>query len=234
MEDAKPPVAREEASSPSSSRTRRTIASTWPGEPVDHARLDRGLGGAADDLLGLRDVHERKACRALRERLQRDLDARRDDPSQVIAVLGHGVVGDGGAEVDHDARSLAALVGGHGIDQPVWADLTRVLDPNGHPDPERGADDQKSAVEITPRHLVVLVGQLGHHRGADAGVDVLEREARERQQAADLDRQLIGGGVANRDEAPVLLEVLALEDADVRLGVPYVDREQHRTIIARF
>ena len=118
---ANPPVAIAVASSPELLAQPAEDGVHLAGVPVDHARLDR-LGRALPDRVarGL-DVHPRQPRRPGGQRLQRDLDPGRDHAAQVLAVAGHHVVVDGGAEVDRDARRAHAVVGGHRVHQPVRA-----------------------------------------------------------------------------------------------------------------
>ena len=76
------------------------------GEAVDDSRADGVDGRLADQRARLAELDLRQLGGALRERLERDLDARRDDPAEVLALVGDDVVGDRGAEVDDDAGAL--------------------------------------------------------------------------------------------------------------------------------
>ena len=55
-----------------------------------------------------------------------------------------------------------------------------------------------------------------------------EAQALEREQVGDRRRQLVRGRAGDRGQPPVAGELLALEGAEVGLGVADVDREQHR------
>ena len=89
---------------------------------------------------------------ALGERLQGDLDARGDDPAEVLALGGHGVVGDRGAEVHHHARPPEALVGGDGVDEPVGADLAGVVVADRHARLDAGSHREHLVPEVPLGH----------------------------------------------------------------------------------
>jgi len=59
-------------------------------------------------------------------------------------------------------------------------------------------------------------------------VQVLEPVAAQPQQVAQGGPELVGGGLANGRETPVLEQLLLAERAEVGLGVADVDDEQHR------
>ena len=140
-----PPVATAVASSPSSSRMRPRMPSTWPGEAVDEPRLERGVGGAPDRRLRRLEVDLEQPRRALGQGVERDLDARREHAAEVLAVRRDDVVVDRGAEVDRDARRPDPLVGGERVHQPVGADLVRVVHPDRHAGLEPGARPSAAA-----------------------------------------------------------------------------------------
>src|SRR5688572_13994298 len=59
-----------------------------PGEAVDDARLQRLHGALADDRPRLRELDLAQLRAVLGERLDRDGDAGRDGPTEVLALLG--------------------------------------------------------------------------------------------------------------------------------------------------
>src|ERR1700723_3738526 len=118
------------------------------GGAVDDAGADGVDRGLADQRARRGDVDLGQGGGALGERLERDLDAGRDDPAEVLAVGGDGVVGDGGAEVDDDAGSAETLVRGDGIDEPVGADLAGVVVADRHRGLDAGPDDERLVAEV--------------------------------------------------------------------------------------
>ena len=84
--------------------------------------------------------------------------------------------------------------------------------------------------------LVVDVGNTQTHFGAFRERELLEhwRFATVRQSTADQlgaalrNPELVGGGLADGCETPVLEQLLLAERAEVGLGVADVDDEQHR------
>ena len=119
--------------SPSSSSIRRTMPSIMPAKPKTKpdwiaARLERpiAVSGAS------RSIRVMRAARSISAR-QRDLEAGADRAAEVFAVGGDDVDVDAGTEVDDDAGPSEALVGGDRVDEPVGADLERIVDPDRHP-----------------------------------------------------------------------------------------------------
>ena len=131
-----------------------------------------------------------------------------------------------------DAGLAEALVGGDRVDEAVGADLERVVDPDRHPGLHPGADRQALGLEVALGQLLELAAERRHDRGDADGVDVVEGHPAEREEAGDPLGQLVAGRARAGLEAPVLDQALALEGAEVGLGVADVDREQHRRIIA--
>jgi hypothetical protein len=64
-------------------------------------------------------------------------------------------------------------------------------------------------------------------------VDLAESHVGERHQAGDPDGELVGRLVGLGRESPVRDQLVAVEDANVALRVPYVDRQQHSVPIIR-
>ena len=85
-----------------------------------------------------------------------------------------------------------------------------------------------SALEVALGQLLELGAERRHHRGDADGVDVAEADPAEGEQAGDPLGELVAGRPGAGLEAPVLDEALALEGAEMGLGVADVDREQHR------
>ena len=94
---------------------------------------DRVDGRFADQRARLGEVDLRQLGAVLGERVERDADARADDAAEVLARRGDDVVGHRRAEVDRDAGPAELCVGGDRVDDPVGAELVRVVDPDRHP-----------------------------------------------------------------------------------------------------
>ena len=56
--------------------------------------------------------------------------------TDVVALRVHAVEGRRRAEVDDEERAAVALDGGDGVDDPIGADLLRVVRPHAHPGAE--------------------------------------------------------------------------------------------------
>jgi hypothetical protein len=70
-------------------------------------------------------------------------------------------------------------------------------------------------------------GELGHDGADDAGADVIGLEARLAEQRADEEAHLVDGAFRVGRDAPVLEELIALEEAHDDLGVADVEDEDH-------
>ena len=203
------------------------------GEAVDHARADRLDGRLADQRARRGEVDLGDRGGAAGERLHRDLDAGGDDAADVLARRPDDVVGDRGAEVDDHARPADTLERGDRVDEPVGADLARVVHADRHAGLQAGADDRHLVAEVALGHRGPLRPQLRHGRGEDRGVEVAEREVAQLQQAAQPRAELVGGRLAHGREAPVVHELVAAEGAEVGLRVADVDDEEHGRDYAR-
>src|SRR5207248_10976086 len=113
-------------------------------------------------------------------RIDRYLRARGDDPTEVLAGGRNDVVGDGGAEIDHHAGAVDAVVRRHRVGDPVGAYLVRVVIAEGHPGTDGRTDNQHLLVQVARGHGLPLVGELRNGRGDDRRVDVTEAQASER------------------------------------------------------
>ena len=125
-----------------------------------------------------------------------------------------------------------ALVGGDRVDEAVGADLERVVDPDRHPGLHPGADRQALGARGSARSSCSYwAAERRHHRGDADGVDVAEADMPlSAKQAGDPLGQLVAGRPGAGLEAPVLDQALAVEGAEVGLGVADVDREEHRRL----
>ena len=104
-----------------------------PGEAEDDPGADRVDRAFADQRAAAR----RGRCAAAWPRARSARRARSPRPGEMMPpryspVARDDVVGDRGAEVDADARPAEPLVGGDGVDEPVGAELARVVDADRH------------------------------------------------------------------------------------------------------
>ena len=86
-----------------------------------------------------------------------DLEARRDHASQELALVGDDVEVRAGAEVDDDRGTAEAREGGQRVDDPVGADLARVVREDETPVLVPGPDDQRLEREVAAGHLAELL-----------------------------------------------------------------------------
>jgi hypothetical protein len=81
--------------------------------------------------------------------------------------------------------------------------------------------------EVAARHGHPLGLELGHGRGHDRGVDVIEGVAAQAEQVAQGRPQLVGRRLANGGKPPVLDELVLAKRSEVGLRVADVNRKQH-------
>jgi hypothetical protein len=122
---------------------------------------------------------------------------------------------------------VEAVVGGDRVDEPVGADLIRVVDPNRHPGLDPRTDRETGGVEVALGHRFVLVPEWRHDRGHRHRVYRLELEPAEGEEAGDPLGELVAGRPGTGLKSPMLGERAVLERAEMRLGVADIDREQH-------
>ena len=130
--------------------------------------------------------------------------------------------------------SLDALVGGDRVDEPVGADLARVVDPDRHPGPDRRPDDEHLVAEVALGHLGPLLGELRHRRGDDRARRCRRTQPAQREQVRERRAELVAGSTRARSQSASARSTPVAsgrEDAEVRLGVADVDDEQHRATL---
>ena len=84
------------------------------------------------------------------ERVQGDLDAGRDRAAQVVAVGVDRVVGDGGAEVDHDHRPSIFGVRGQRVGDAIGADVLGIVVANPDSGLDARSDHHRLALQVAP------------------------------------------------------------------------------------
>ena len=101
------------------------------------------------------------------ERLQRDVDAGGDRAADVLPARADHVEGGGGAEVDDDRRTAEQLGGREGVDDPVGADLARVVHQHRYAGAHARLDDhlrarRRGSVRSMSRHSCSTAGTVAH------------------------------------------------------------------------
>ena len=208
---------------------RATMPSTCAGEAVDDAASGSPRPSPCRSPRAAATRSIRGSFAAARgQRVDRDLDARGDDAAEVLALGRDDVVVDGGAEVDRDARAAEPVVGGDRVDQPVGAELARVVDADRHAGPQARADGQHLVAEVARGHRDPLGLELRAPWTRRSRRQVAEADAAQLEQVAQRGAELVGGRVAHGREAPVLDELVVAVRPEVGLGVADVDDQQHR------
>ena len=213
--------------SPSSPYRRRRIASMAPGVAVDDTRADRVDGVLADHAARRREVDLGQPRAALGERFERDLDAGHQRAAEVLALARRRRRRWWRCRSRRTREAAEALADRDRVDEPVGADLARVVVADRHAGPGAGADGEHLVAEVALGHRRPLGLELGHGRGDDRGVELVEPVAAQLEQVAQRGAELVGGRLAHGGKAPVLEQLLAVEGPEVGLGVADVDREQH-------
>ena len=169
------------------------------GEAVDEAGLEAADGRLADHARRRDEVDLDEARGAGEERLHRDLDPRREYAADVFALRRDDVEVRRGAEVDDDRGRAVALLRGDGVDDPVGADLARVVVADRDPRLDARPDDEQ-------RRMRPPLASRSHSR-TSAGTVRREADPVDRlgvEQAAEQDAELVAGARALGREAPVL------------------------------
>ena len=125
----------------------------------------------------------------------------------------------------HGAAEL--LVGRDRVDEPVGADLARVVQADRHAGLRARADDRHRRGRGSARHRRPLRPQRGTVEETIDAVEVVEAHAAQREQVAQRGAELVGGRLAHGGEAPVLDELAVAEGAQMGLRVADVDDEEH-------
>jgi hypothetical protein len=199
-----------------------------PGEAPDGPGLEALHGVLADHRPGGHQLDPAQLGGPLDQGVHRDLDAGGDGRAQVLAPLGDGVEGGGGAEVDHHHRPAEGGVGGDRVDHPVGPDLARVVGQDGQPGADPRLDHQRLLPAVAPDHLPQGLGQPRHHRGDHHPGGVVQPQPLLAEEPAQQQGVLVGGALGDGGGPPVLGQLVALEHPDGDLGVADVHGEQHR------
>ena len=167
---------------------------------------------------------------ALEQRLHGDRDAGRNGATQVLALRSDGVERGGRPEVDDDQALRPFVVRRDGVHDAVRAHLARVVVENGHARLRSRADEERLLVEEALAHL--LEGKL--HRRHDAGDDhvvyLLELDAGEIEQRAQLQAVLVARAILLRLEPEGVAQLRLrrdFEEPQHRVGVAHVDCQEH-------
>ena len=217
------------------------LAGDAPGDPVDRARRSRrrsrtgsrpgccapiAASGSASSILG--SFAARAESASIEISTPGAITPPRYSPSaetasKLIAV----------PKSTDDAGAAEPVVGGDRVDEPVGAELVRVVDPDRHPGLQAWARPSGSAARGGARRAARTRGpaaappwRRSSHRGPRSSRSRHPQQGGQRRASSSAVALGLGG------EAPVRGELRAVEGADVGLGVADVDREKHRAIIA--
>src|SRR6185369_345210 len=197
---------------------------------LDVAVADPGLDGmngvASYHSRGASDLDARQLGGARIQGVERDSDAGNDHAADVFALGRHVVERRRGTEVDDDRRRVRAFVRGDRVDDAIGADLARILVKDRHAGLDPGPDDERLRAEVILAERFHRAGKWRHDAGDDDPAHFRDGMTDRLEQAPHQDaifvRRAFGGG----GQAPVARQVLAVEQADHRVGVADVEREQ--------
>ena len=185
---------------------RNPTQSMQAGVAEHDAGLHRVLRVSADDLRRTLDLDAGQLGGAREQRIGADLDAGRDHPAHVFALRRDAIERRRGAEVDDDERAVEALVGGHGVDDAVRADLARVLVEDRHPRLDARPDDQRFEAEAAPYEVEHRLGERGHDARDDRRLHVGGRDVAHREELSQDDGVFVRGAPAARLDAELMDE----------------------------
>ena len=191
-------------------------------EAVDEPRLQRRSGRLADHPLRRLERNLGQPRGTREERIHRDLDAWRQHAACELAGCVDDVEVRRGAEVDDHRGCAVALARRDRIRDPVRPDLARVVVADHEPGRDAGADHEQVGARPALRERLVLA-----HERRDRRAEHDPGERVELHERAQHHRELVPGVRAVRADAELLGERRALEQAEDRLRVADVDRQEH-------
>ena len=161
------------------------------------------------------------------QRIGRYDEAGGDDSAGVLPARRDRVKGGGGAEVDHDGPLRPTRIGGHRVHYAIRAQIARVLVEDGHPGLHTWPNDQGCDAEVA--HKQPFHGRGG---GRDDGRynglrDLPHGQALQFKQPRQDCCVLICRAFDSGFHAPVETQGFSLEQAEGRMSVSNVNREQH-------
>jgi hypothetical protein len=203
----------------------------------EHADQHLVLGVAADHAVGLGhlDGDARQLGGVADKRIERQVDAGRDDAALVGAIEIDGIEGRRRAEIDDDEITGLGM-GGNGIDRAIRTQRARLV----HVDVDRIADrplarDQRLDPEVVGGKHLQVVQRAGHDGGNDDLRHRLAIDAADGEQLHEPYRVFIAGPAWIGGDAPARLQLAIprprrrcrLEQGENDVGVAGIDGEQH-------
>ena len=187
------------------------------------ARVERPIA-VPGSARSIRVIRAARSIRALSE----ICEPRTDRAAEVLALGGDASMLIPVPKSTTTQASAEALVGGDRVDQAIGADLERVVDadrhPGLHPRPDRQAGERRDSAWSSCSNWVPSGGTTEETQTASTSANDMPQRAK---QAGDPLGQLVAGRPRAGLKAPVLDQALAVEGAEVGLGVADVDREEH-------
>ena len=189
------------------------------------------LGVAADHaavIPGCLDRDARQACGGIDQRLERQVDPRRDDPALVGAFAVDHVERGRGAEIDHDQIAREPFVRGHGIHRTVRAQRSRIVDIDAQSVFDRlFTRYQRIAVEVFLRQHLDVVQRARHHGRHDHPVDHVRLIALQAKQLQQPDRVFVRGAARVGGDPPTPEDRAPVNQGKNDIGVADVYRQKH-------
>jgi hypothetical protein len=170
--------------------------------------------------------HAPDLCGGAEECGSRGLNAGSDGAPQVLAGSRDRIHGDRRSEVHDDHRlSFVHRVRCDCVGDAVRANLSRIVRLYGDARSRPRLDHDGREAEVAIRHLAKFLGGLRHdRRDRHSGYLSREGQLRQREELTEHKRKLVCGACLVCGRAPLVGEVVALEDPQLGLRIPHIDR----------
>src|SRR5215213_4431740 len=197
------------------------------GVAVDETAADgvRSIGGY-DPRRCFFEVHARKLGRFGDERVQRNVEACQYGASEVACFAVYGLDGRRRTDIDDDRREPVMPPCRHGVDDPVGPDCLGVvvavvetgLHLRGHP--------VVGYPEDPGGEVTIGTGETGHDAGDYHRAHLVRAQTFEREKPREEDGELVGRPVRLRGDTPLAPRLLAINEPQDSLRIPYVHSHQ--------
>src|SRR4029450_2996692 len=105
---------------------------------------------------------------------------------------------------------------GNGVDDPVGADLARIVEENRDAGLRPGTDNEDRRVGVTAGELLVGADEQRARRGERGTVHVLEAQVAQLEEAHDERSDLVAGALRLGGDTPVLDQLVRVVDPQPR------------------
>ncbi len=198
---------------------------------VIQARLDALHRGAAQHLGRPNDLHHRQPRRTSLQRRHRRVNARRNDPAQILLVPRDGAQRGRGAEIhDQQVPSRIPRHRADGVGDLVGAHLQRIAVADLQTRPRSRLQQERLEAEVLAEAVAQRVDHVGHHRADRGHRDRARVHAVFAQHRAEEGSVFIRGGADVGGPAEGGSQIAAFEHSAEDLGIADIETEQHRDL----